>query len=585
MIAWLMSAMSVTFPDAHTTHHAHHILYLGMNSTLFKYDYNSKTYLSSLPLFSYFSDSATVLSFTHNKTSTIVTGNFDTTSPLSQTDFCSVAKITPIAPSSSSSSSSSSSTVPPNFPPSLNSTSPDQIKLGTIGNLCQPGQNPLMSVSSSVLTSPTLLVVGGSFVTRVWSGSRHDFDKILYLAEYDAVEEVWAPLPGAESLTINDRGDPVDVKSLVYDSQTSTLYLGGAFDAGLKQYTHGRSVEPFVGGSLDGDVTEIVFDVVARTFYIIGSFSYCLEGIAEYHLDDDSWDCHTTFVTPSIIALSPYGLLAAGSTASQLFDVALFSIATKTWGKLPNFPSSHGTPILAMYQSENLTFFGGDGLLASWSPTTPYVNFHPPGIVEQITCNKPYTFLAPGAVETLSKTSVVIYCVFFGLLMGLLVSFSCDRKIWRAIVNSTPNHEIVSDGQGIPLNMLSYGALSTHTSDIVDSYYENAMSSRFVDPTNMQRINMITPREIILQKIIGEGSFGRVWSAKWRVTDVAVKEFVFAQAAVVGKSNQQQEIIEEIVGEAGLMTILRHPRITILHGCSLTSQAIWIVSELCNKGR
>jgi len=179
----------------------------------------------------------------------------------------------------------------------------------------------------------------------------------------------------------------------------------------------------------------------------------------------------------------------------------------------------------------------------------------------------------------------VIYCVFFGLLMGLLVSFSCDRKIWRAIVNSTPNHEIVSDGQGIPLNMLSYGALSTHTSDIVDSYYENAMSSRFVDPTNMQRINMITPREIILQKIIGEGSFGRVWSAKWRVTDVAVKEFVFAQAAVVGKSNQQQEIIEEIVGEAGLMTILRHPRITILHGCSLTSQAIWIVSELCNKGR
>jgi len=442
-----------------------------------------------------------------------------------------------------------------------------------------------MSVSSSVLTSPTLLVVGGSFVTRVWSGSRHDFDKILYLAEYDAVEEVWAPLPGAESLTINDRGDPVDVKSLVYDSQTSTLYLGGAFDAGLKQYTHGRSVEPFVGGSLDGDVTEIVFDVVARTFYIIGSFSYCLEGIAEYHLDDDSWDCHTTFVTPSIIALSPYGLLAAGSTASQLFDVALFSIATKTWGKLPNFPSSHGTPILAMYQSENLTFFGGDGLLASWSPTTPYVNFHPPGIVEQITCNKPYTFLAPGAVETLSKTSVVIYCVFFGLLMGLLVSFSCDRKIWRAIVNSTPNHEIVSDGQGIPLNMLSYGALSTHTSDIVDSYYENAMSSRFVDPTNMQRINMITPREIILQKIIGEGSFGRVWSAKWRVTDVAVKEFVFAQAAVVGKSNQQQEIIEEIVGEAGLMTILRHPRITILHGCSLTSQAIWIVSELCNKGR
>ena len=32
------------------------------------------------------------------------------------------------------------------------------------------------------------------------------------------------------------------------------------------------------------------------------------------------------------------------------------------------------------------------------------------------------------------------------------------------------------------------------------------------------------------------------------------------------------------------MSILRHPRITILHGVSLTSQAIWIVSELCSKG-
>lgn len=65
---------------------------------------------------------------------------------------------------------------------------------------------------------------------------------------------------------------------------------------------------------------------------------------------------------------------------------------------------------------------------------------------------------------------------------------------------------------------------------------------------------------------------------------MAVKEFVFAQAAVAGKSSMQQEIVEEIIGEAGMMAILRHPNVLQLFGCSLTAQAIWIVSELCSLG-
>ena len=116
------------------------------------------------------------------------------------------------------------------------------------------------------------------------------------------------------------------------------------------------------------------------------------------------------------------------------------------------------------------------------------------------------------------------------------------------------------------------------------------------------QITLIDPKEIVLQRIIGEGTFGRVWVAKWRSSQVAVKEFVFAQAAVMGRSTQRKEIIEEvrrhinnqyqsfvfiltpppsqIVGEAGTMSCLRHPHILQLFGCSLTSQAIWIVSEV-----
>ena len=33
-----------------------------------------------------------------------------------------------------------------------------------------------------------------------------------------------------------------------------------------------------------------------------------------------------------------------------------------------------------------------------------------------------------------------------------------------------------------------------------------------------------------------------------------------------------------------MMAILRHPNVLQLFGCSLTAQAIWIVSELCSLG-
>lgn len=59
---------------------------------------------------------------------------------------------------------------------------------------------------------------------------------------------------------------------------------------------------------------------------------------------------------------------------------------------------------------------------------------------------------------------------------------------------------------------------------------------------------------------------------------------MFAQAAIAGGSVQRDSIVEEIVGEAGIMSCLRHPKILQLYGCSVTVQAIWIVSELCSRG-
>jgi serine/threonine protein kinase len=136
-----------------------------------------------------------------------------------------------------------------------------------------------------------------------------------------------------------------------------------------------------------------------------------------------------------------------------------------------------------------------------------------------------------------------------------------------------------SAGLTFPLTTLSGGM--DHSVDFRASF-ERAMHARHL-PSH-ESLLIIDPSEVILSKAIGEGSFGRVWSGYWRNNAVAIKEFIFAQSAIVGGSVDRNNIIDEIVGEAGIMACLRHPKILQIYGCSLTMQAIWIASELCNRG-
>jgi len=166
---------------------------------------------------------------------------------------------------------------------------------------------------------------------------------------------------------------------------------------------------------------------------------------------------------------------------------------------------------------------------------------------------------------------IIMITLITGCVIGMIIAVIVNRK-WSSTVFAW----FGETEEGIPLDTLQIG----HT-NITDAY-ERAMKARYVEQPHL--LTIIDPQEIFLQRIIGEGTFGRVWSARWSSASVAVKEFVFAQAAVIGKSAMQQEIVEEIIGEAGMMAILRHPNVLQLFGCSLTAQAIWIVSELCSLG-
>ena len=285
------------------------------------------------------------------------------------------------------------------------------------------------------------------------------------------------------------------------------------------------------------------------------------------------------------------------------------------WSWLPGF-DGHDEPLHALANGfgdyEGTVFIAGDNIVAKWSmqpksgndyndakgyihrksrwlsasSTSSQPQFVPVtenlsregvrGSIMAISQMMPEPGTTKNSGQSPVNVTIIVYCVAAGCVIGMMGAILCNRNLSSTVF---PFFGGDSHLKGISLDTLTYSAIEN--SSITDAY-QRAMRTRYVQHPHL--LTIIDPQEIFLQRIIGEGTFGRVWSAKWRSASVAVKEFVFAQAAVAGKSSMQQEIIEEIIGEAGMMAILRHPNVLQLFGCSLTAQAIWIVSELCSLG-
>ena len=172
---------------------------------------------------------------------------------------------------------------------------------------------------------------------------------------------------------------------------------------------------------------------------------------------------------------------------------------------------------------------------------------------------------------------ILISCLLSGIVLGIVFAIGCNTSLPYSYLRIPDKDDSSS---GLSLTTLSGPAGASDNIDFLKCF-ERAMKARHL--TNHETLMVINPKEIVLHSVIGEGSFGRVWSGNWRSNQVAVKEFVFAQAVVAGGSIHRKNIVEEIVGEAGIMACLRHPKILQLYGCSLTMQAIWIVNELCER--
>lgn len=398
----------------------------------------------------------------------------------------------------------------------------------------------------------------------------------------------------------------------------------------------------------DGVATALQLDEDADVLYVMGSYDrvgngqLCF-GLAAYDIKTSEWTCladaaHTVLPSGgSQMLLTPYGLMVAGRTTrsstwpneDKPYTIALLKTSLQKkldnyvenhsdqdnatasghefeWSWLPGF-DGHDEPLHALAngfgEHKGTVFIAGDSFVASWkyeerteTVKTPVTSTHPLSTVTRAIQVPVTTDLSRGMVfgailaiaqldthpeDNNGKISIgytiAVYLIALGAVLGMFLALLFNNSVNQTLMSFLFPKE--AQINGISLDTLTYGAVKN--SNMNDAYFKAMQTRSIKDPHLLQ---MIDPQEIILHRIIGEGTFGRVWSARLNSASVAVKEFVFAQAAVAGRSAQREEILGEIIGEAGMMSILRHPNVLMLFGCSLTAQAIWIVSELCSLG-
>lgn len=82
--------------------------------------------------------------------------------------------------------------------------------------------------------------------------------------------------------------------------------------------------------------------------------------------------------------------------------------------------------------------------------------------------------------------------------------------------------------------------------------------------------------EVKLLDKVGRGSFGDIYKAEWRGTEVAVKKIPF--------NSLNEDLVQEMLNEARIMESIRHPNVLSLMGCSPRPPEVCIIMEYMPRG-
>ncbi|KAH9126827.1 hypothetical protein LEN26_009243 [Aphanomyces euteiches] len=86
----------------------------------------------------------------------------------------------------------------------------------------------------------------------------------------------------------------------------------------------------------------------------------------------------------------------------------------------------------------------------------------------------------------------------------------------------------------------------------------------------------IDPKDVQVGAELGVGTFGTVYSAKWKETNVAVKKIILR--------GDTKSIVTSFGAEASVMAQLRHPNVVMFMGVMIHPEFVGLVMELCPKG-
>lgn len=109
----------------------------------------------------------------------------------------------------------------------------------------------------------------------------------------------------------------------------------------------------------------------------------------------------------------------------------------------------------------------------------------------------------------------------------------------------------------------------------------------------IERLWQVAYNDLRLEKQIGEGSFGKVYLARWRETIVAVKVLSNPDIAAWSTPPHTEEeaavraeamttMLESLEKEAAMMASLRHPNVVMYLGICLEPPCV--VTEYCARG-
>lgn len=121
------------------------------------------------------------------------------------------------------------------------------------------------------------------------------------------------------------------------------------------------------------------------------------------------------------------------------------------------------------------------------------------------------------------------------------------------------------------------------TNQITDNSTTSTTTSTSTAPIGMRQHWMVHYRDLTIGPLLGTGRTGRVYSATWRNTEVAVKVFSLSSKDLLSQYDDfLASLLPKIWAEAEMLATLRHPH--VINFLGLCEDPPCIVTEKCARG-